>query len=523
MGRYLLIGALGGPNFGDEIILAAWINAIRRKDPMAVIVCDGYNLENLKWFVGGRADVLTPEESLWRASYAVASGADHTAIWSHIQANLEDLGRLEITIKCLEALKHRKFDQIHLVGGGYFNSLWRSNYFLLIIARLLGWQTGAKVVATGLGLLPTAEADLSELQGILQTFDLVDVRDSGSLAQLKIPDWQQVSCSGDDALLYLSDGEPQYPLRQVAGKAMVICIQNDLFEGNKIADVLFTAASVEVLKEYGIRDIIYAAAMSTDVAKPSEELKINLESEGFRLSSINPVELAEKGFPVSNGGIIVTSRYHPHFFGALSGYKGIALSAIPYYDTKHAAVRAMGSAWPVLSVEDTCESFATVLAAEFARTGPSFDREAKADFMSRKHDLLNKVLQIREEPKGFPLDISSIWASLVHRLEESERNYSILKSGFDEQTQTLSLETDRRIELEARIQNLEADIRTMHAEIDAYKRDIEQREADVRAMRGEINGYKRDIEQQTAEKEAMLTSRSWKLTAPLRYIASLIH
>src|SRR5690606_5369131 len=114
---------------------------------------------NLAGFLDGLAEVVEPSESLWNARL-VAEHGQSEGIWDYLHEHSRLLDNQKGLSDCLSALRLRNFDQVHIVGGGYFNSLWPSNYLILLLARLLAWQTGAQLVATGLGLMPTETGNL---------------------------------------------------------------------------------------------------------------------------------------------------------------------------------------------------------------------------------------------------------------------------------------------------------------------------------------------------------------------------
>ncbi len=218
-------------------------------------------------FVGDDIYTLKSDESLWTYTYSAVSDRvrNSSNSWDEIQASFYDPDCAWSVINCVEAVRRHNIDQIHIIGGGYFNELWPANYIILLLARLIAWRSGARIIATGLGFLPTKQDDVSGLVGILSTFDSVDVRDVESYDLLNSLAPGQVSFSGDDALLSVGDGRVEYPLQILDVPALVICLQNDLFPGDAAAASLLSPSVMELLKSYGIGSIIYAAAMAADV------------------------------------------------------------------------------------------------------------------------------------------------------------------------------------------------------------------------------------------------------------------
>jgi len=501
MAKYLLIGAVGGPNFGDEVILASWIKRIREFDSCSVIICDGYNSDNVAKFVDGDVYTLKPDESLWACTYSAVSEHvnDSSNSWDEIQASFYDPNRAWKVINCVEAVKRHNIDQIHIIGGGYLNELWPANYIILLLARIIAWQSGARIIATGLGLIPTKQDDVSGLVGILSTFDSVDVRDVESYDLLKRLAPGQISFSGDDALLFVNNGRVDYPLQILDAPALVICLQNDLFPGDAAAAGLFSTSAMELLKSYGINNIIYAAAMAADVREPSEALRCQLESNGFCVSLLDPKQLTEDGFPVSIGGLTITSRYHPHLLAALSGFRGVALSATGYYDTKHQAVRNMGSKWPVLHKDDIYENIHEVMEGELKKQATTFNKVVRGSFVKKKQEQARAALMRLEKPTALPFDFIDIWSKNLHSLALSDEK----NAGLLAQLQESQASYNNQIETNS---GLASQLTVVQSQLDAALLNIAQ--------------ISENLEQEKAEKNLIVNSRVWRMTAPLRWVFS---
>lgn len=120
MAKYLLLGAVGGPNFGDEVILSAWIATIKKNDSKAIILCDGYNLANLSTFVEDDIYTLSSDESIWACAYfsALDENSRFQNSWDRIQYGFYDVVQAQKAFHCIEMLSRMDIDQIHIIGGG---------------------------------------------------------------------------------------------------------------------------------------------------------------------------------------------------------------------------------------------------------------------------------------------------------------------------------------------------------------------------------------------------------------------
>ncbi|MCF7645051.1 polysaccharide pyruvyl transferase family protein [Bacillus subtilis] len=481
MARYLLVGALGGPNFGDELILLTWINIIRQRDSSAEIYCDGYNLFNLKELVGDLADVVSQDESLWNVC-KILDVNNSGNYWNYINKKTKENTNFNIIIDCLAGLRERKIDQIHFVGGGYLNALWQSNYMLVAMSCLLSRLTGARLIATGLGLTPTNVHDLPGLQQLLKSFDLVDVRDESSYNLLNDMDIDSLTYTGDDVLLVLSDDYNIRPLQYIAKKSLVLCLQNDLFDGDGIAKRIFTPRVIKLLHEYAVTNIVFVMAMNADVSERTANLKSELINENFHVSTIDPFELLKNGFPISEDGLIITSRYHPHFLSALTGMAGVAITSMPYYDIKHEAVRTMGSNWKIIKSDFDCELLEGILHEELSNENLSYRENDRDYFINLKNKLIDGVMNLPALRTEFPIDIVGILKSCIVEIKLKEASIGVVEKNL--------------IDKDFSLNTIESEL------FECVKK--------INLLEGEFQDYKNYIE----------SSYSWKLTKPFRRIYS---
>lgn len=347
MTNVLLVGANGGPNFGDESIMRAWIAFIKQARPDVKIYCDGWNLNGLHKILDCEAEVINPLGSFWGRVWR--QKFDNKSVeWLQVEENLYDK---EFYGECQEAiniLKAHNISNIHLIGGGYINNIWPQNYMLILLAVLAKRYLKAKIFMTGQGLCPPLSDFADSLTKGFSELDHVDVRDNESAQLLGSSGAVRYSHTGDDALLYFS-GAIRPPVRLLSQKALVLSLQNELFPGNITARDIISPELVRFCKKFNMQKIIYVVSMQGDVFSPDLATISSLNDAGIVFETCDPFELLQNGMPVSQQGLMITSRYHSHFFAALSETPGIALCANDYYNIKHLSVRAAGSQWPIIS------------------------------------------------------------------------------------------------------------------------------------------------------------------------------
>ncbi|MFN3338514.1 MAG: polysaccharide pyruvyl transferase family protein, partial [Dietzia sp.] len=294
----------------------------------------------------------------------------------------------------------RSASVVHLIGGGYVNDLWPHHLGVAAAAGEVGRLTGARVVATGQGLVPCGDVGL--LADAFSGFDLVAVRDETSLdllADTEVP----VRLVGDDGWLALSEEgglesvrHPVYSTDPDTCRDLVVCAQADLAEPAEFAD-----AVARVLADWGVPgermtviesipggdrvvwDMVCeraaaatSAATATSAAATSaatatsatttpatipategdDDDEVGVALAGLDLPRARFVpfqELWSAGLPARPGQVWLSTRFHPHLFAAARGASGVALrTGSAYYDVKHRSLRAAGSAWTAVAAGD---------------------------------------------------------------------------------------------------------------------------------------------------------------------------
>lgn len=376
-GPVILVAPSGHPNFGDELIVAAWLRHLARVRPDADVVLDCHTPGTAAVLHRGAHPRLTVTNTLFR----LAADADHdvrAGLTGPVPApgpdGASDPGELARRIAALAAgraagadpvpalgpgiaLVHRA-STIHLVGGGWVTDLWPVHAGVVAAAATAARVAGAALVASGQGLVP-GDALAGALAPWWRRFDAVDVRDAAS--ETLVPAGPQVTRTGDDAWLGpvavpvdggMGRGAPAGPFGpgpdDARARGIVVCAQSDLLSGDAddLAGHLATAlrawgaaggdiAVVECVPgaDRGVWDRI--AGMDPALAA------------GARIVTF--LEAWEHGLPARPGQRWLTTRYHPHLIAAARGAAGVAVDAHVggYYAVKHAAVRAAGSGWPV--------------------------------------------------------------------------------------------------------------------------------------------------------------------------------
>lgn len=275
--------------------------------------------------------------TLWRACWDAASG-DHDSVMGRVVDLVQNLGS---PVYDLGLARLRTVDSLHLLGGGYLNSLWPIHAGLVAGAAAVKSLTGAKLYATGLSVVPlfseadgesgSAEFDLIEL---LRSFDHVTVRDEPSAVAVGVP------LGLDDAFLAV-EHELKRGLAR-GGADVVVCLQSDL---QSPAESERVVASVREL----VRD-----ALAEGKTVQYVEAIPGVDRAGFDALSdlLSPsdfvpfISVWRDGLPLGPEQTWLTTRFHLHFVAAAAGASGTAISIKEgYYDIKHRSLINLGTGW----------------------------------------------------------------------------------------------------------------------------------------------------------------------------------
>ncbi|MGK3709332.1 polysaccharide pyruvyl transferase family protein [Arthrobacter sp. IK3] len=323
-----LIGTSGHPNFGDEFITAAWIKYIAETAPEAEVWLDSPQPGASSTLFAGMHPHLFVTDTLWRA-VSESSHLPVEEVGSRVRNLVTNLGSPAFD---LGLLKLREARSLHLVGGGYLNGVWPHHFALTDAMRAVKELTGAKLFATGHGLMPVP-GGLTEPAEFFRDFDYVSVRDQDSAQQYGVP------LGVDDAFLGAAS---EIGRDTPEADGMFVCIQSDMTDTETFEKTIA-----------GVRPIIERAISEGKPVSYVEAIPGVDHAAFARLSDLIPGEkfipfahIWQHGLPLSAHQEWVTTRFHFHLLASAAGAKGIALGIRPgYYDIKHRSLVELGSGW----------------------------------------------------------------------------------------------------------------------------------------------------------------------------------
>ena len=334
-----LISWAGYPNFGDELIAAAWVNHLARVAPTTDVWLDVREPGTVTALLRGLHPRLHVVNTVFRAMHERFHGLDRS-----MRSLIEDLGSPKYDAGLLAL---RAAGTVHLLGGGVLHRDWPENLQVVEAMRTVRDLSGARIVATGQGLMPFAGDPLSDL-------DHLSVRDRPSADAAGIP------LGFDDAFLIaedprhartlglLSDHDENGVSTGVDGSwtpsEVVVCIQSDTLAEGSLEKMLDFARAQLQRWDLPRESVRYLEAIPGDDYVGFDRLRDVVAPDGFI-----PFQAAWDGdFTFGPHQVWLTTRFHHHLIAALHGARGVALSGKPgYYDVKHQSVVEAGSQWTV--------------------------------------------------------------------------------------------------------------------------------------------------------------------------------
>jgi polysaccharide pyruvyl transferase WcaK-like protein len=338
-----LVAPSGIPNYGDESILRTWLRHLARVRPDAAVLVDCHTPGQAAVLLGHWHPRVSFVDMIWRICFETAHlpPAEAVAVAGDV---VHDPGRMPKIVLGIELLAAA--DTVHLVGGGYINTVWSHHLALLAAANAAADRSGGAAVASGQGLVPAGDPQrLALLRQLQARFTLFDVRDAPSLRAIAGSGGHE-SFTGDDAWLGINDHGVYDTESEAACRTFVFCLQSDLvedFAGGQGTEGL-TAAIAQLIERWNLRgdDVAVVEGM------PGAD-RIVFDRAAHLLPGVVFVPFTEvwnRGLPARAGQTWVSTRFHPHLLAAAAGASGLALSGrSDYYPIKHRSLIDSGSRW----------------------------------------------------------------------------------------------------------------------------------------------------------------------------------
>ncbi|ALO66327.1 hypothetical protein AS189_07255 [Arthrobacter alpinus] len=233
----------------------------------------------------------------------------------------------------LGLLRLRQAGSLHLLGGGYINGMWPQHYGLIAGMRAVREMSGARLFATGLGLMPFDEQGSIDADSLFNGFEYASARDDASVRTFG------VGPGIDDAFLGAS---AEMGRNSLAASSLCICIQNDTSDDGYLDQAVALARERIATATAAGRSVHYFEAIPGSDRTAFEQLRDLIPEENFIPFS----EIWLNGLPLTASQEWLTTRFHFHVLAAAAGATGTVIGAkAGYYDVKHQSVLDLGSGW----------------------------------------------------------------------------------------------------------------------------------------------------------------------------------
>ncbi|MFC4372556.1 polysaccharide pyruvyl transferase family protein [Nocardia halotolerans] len=385
---YYLVSPAGHPNYGDELITAGWLRYLAETAPEATVWVDTHSPGPAQVLLGDLHPRVRFTDTLWRLCWEAPS-EDPWQVAAWVARAVGDPGMAPRWDRGIDLLG--RAEVFHLLGGGYINRIWPRHIGLPAGVEAAAHRSGARSVATGLGLFPESPGTAELLRALTARFDIVDVRDQASAELFG------AAAGVDDVFL----AEPPVRASEEAPEVM-LCVQSDLLE----VDIAALASAVlRILRAWEISpEQVGVVEAIPGVDRVVFDL-IDHQLPGARFYSF--AEVWEHGLPVSATQTWLTTRFHMHAVAAMNGAAGVAIPiSTDFYGTKHRSLVELGSGWTILDDLSTTPQ---------RPTGAGFDPAVVAASRAAKRTLAESIYSPAESPVA-PTKPRGRWSDATERL-----------------------------------------------------------------------------------------------------------
>lgn len=331
MTTHYLIGGSGIPNFGDELIATAWTTFLSARAPEDQIVLDVKSVKASQEIVHTGPNVRHVS-SLKTIAHTRASGD----VWGNMTRGLNfiknrGLEKYESAAPLRDAMAD--LSTFHVFGGGYINTRWPAAAFYLGLGVAVKEATGAKLFASGLGLMPwsppVTDAERRTADRVASAFDAFEVRDQASADAFGAAN----VISGLDDVFMLPEPQRLQGLPSTLHVSLTFAERNwESFAAPFVAHVAQTYAPA------------FQRVTFWNNAPDKDAFALKKVREAIpQVEVIEIGDLVNAPLPFGEDDAMVTTRFHPHMMAARAGIPGLYRQGNSYYMTKHGSVALLGS------------------------------------------------------------------------------------------------------------------------------------------------------------------------------------
>lgn len=326
---FYLVSAAGLPNYGDEILTRVWLDWLAVHHPRTPVWLDCPEPGRANHLFADAHPLLRTTNTLWHLAFgsedlSIDEGAARAVrLVTNLGSPRFDLGLLEL----------REMRSVHLLGGGYLNSVWGNHLFILPALVALNEKFGVPLYATGQGVLPLSEVARPLVSKWVRRFELFETRDR----------WSADAVGGtsgiDDAFLAFANKRQLYSAE--ATPDVMLLLQGDFVEARDHEALLDLAE--RFVHEQGSQTKVGLV----EAIPPDDSWSLaRLRERGIEVEHYLFSRLWRDGIPARKGQKWLSTRFHFHLLAAAAGASGTVIELdSDYYGVKHGSLRELGTGW----------------------------------------------------------------------------------------------------------------------------------------------------------------------------------
>lgn len=326
---YYLVSSAGLPNYGDEILARVWLDWLAVHRPHTPVWLDCPEPGRANHLFAGAHPLLKTTNTLWHLAFGsqglgLSEGAERASRFvTGLGSPRFDLGLLEL----------RDVQSVHLLGGGYLNSVWENHLFMLPALTALKETFQVPLYATGQGVLPLSAEAQTAVAGWVEQFDIFETRDRWSAEAVG-------ALNGiDDAFLAFANSRQLYSSSEAP--EVMLLLQGDFVAKDD------QAALIDIAEKF-VREHGQGAKVGLVEAIPPDDSWAldRLRERGIDVEFYPFSRLWLEGLPAKPGQRWLSTRFHFHLLAAAAGAKGAVIElGSDYYGVKHGSLRELGTGW----------------------------------------------------------------------------------------------------------------------------------------------------------------------------------
>ena len=341
--KIALFGAVGNPNVGDEAILEANIQKIKNiYGNRCIIYVFTKDATYTSLYCGKEANIVSVD---YLHQYTVSCGYDVFVM----KQNEEQLFEDETNHKYHLVHKiFREIDALHIIGGGYINSLWPDIMYEMCLAVKLAKLYHKKYCFTGISIYPFNHQYITDLREALVSAEFIDFRDAS---------YKYLNLNQIDFIRTADDAITLKPKKTILKLQNYGCICLHEWKGNN--DELIqkmTSVLVPFMKyciEEHIVDGFYIIGFSSGDLKLWKNIDIEDIKEYILFEDIYlDGEILAAKYIVANAKFNIGSRFHQAVFSLSSKVPVLSISYDNYYRNKLDSIHFTYRVDNIIDLED---------------------------------------------------------------------------------------------------------------------------------------------------------------------------